>query len=105
MKRYLTGLAAAGVLAASAVFASSAAANSFALSIGVPGVAMGYSNYGGYVATYPAPSYYYPPAPTYYGPTYYYAPPVGVVTYSTGPWYYHNHGYYGHGYYGHYHHH
>ena len=98
MKHYLTGLAAAGVVAASAVFASSAAANSFALSIGVPGVAVGYSNYGGYVAPYPAPSYYYPPAPAYFGPTYYY-PPVGVVTYSTGPYYYR------HGYYGHYHHH
>jgi hypothetical protein len=68
------------------------------LSIGVPGVAVGYSNYGGYVATYPAPAYYYPPAPAYYGPTYY-APPV--VAFSTGPWYYHNHGYYGH----YYHHH
>ena len=100
MKRYLTGLATAGVVvAAGVVFASSAAANSFALSIGVPGVAVGYSNYGDYVATYPAPSYYYPPAPAYYGPTYYY-PPVGVVTYSTGPWYYRHHGYYGH-----YHHH
>jgi len=98
MKRYLTSLATAGVVAASVVFASSAAANSFALSIGVPGVAVGYSNYGGYVATYPAPNYY-PPAPAYYGPTYYY-PPVGVVTYSTGPWYYRHHGYYGH-----YHHH
>ena len=94
MKRYLTGLAAAGVLAASAVFASNAAANSFSLSIGVPGVAVGYSNYSGYVATYPAPSYYYPPAPVYYGPTYY-APPVGVVTYGTGPWHHdYHHGYY-----------
>ena len=56
MKRYLTGLAAAGVVATSVAFASSAFANSFALSIGVPGVAVGYSNYGGYVATYPAPA-------------------------------------------------
>jgi hypothetical protein len=98
MKRYLTGLAVAGVVAASAMFAADASANSFALSIGAPGVAVGYSNYGGYnyggyVTTYPAPPYYYPPAPAYYGPTYY-APPVVTYSYGYRPWYHHH--YYGH---------
>ena len=85
MKRSVKGLAIAGVLAASVGFATSAAANSCRFSVGVPGVAFGASNYGGYVSTYPAP-YYYAPAPVYYGPTYY-VPPAGVVYY--GPYHHH----------------
>lgn len=80
MKRCLTAVAAAG-LGAGAMFASSAyAGNSFAISVGVPGLAVGYSNYGGYVAA----------APAYYAPSVVYGP---VVTYAPyRPW--HPHPYY-----------
>ena len=69
MRRTLTSLAAVAAVAGAAVFASGAMANSFAVSIGVPGLAVGYANHGGYVAAYAPP-------PAYYGPAYYapYAP-------------------------------
>jgi hypothetical protein len=62
------------------VATTASARDSFAVSIGAPGVAFGYSNYGygygyGYVAP-PVPYYYAPPA--YYGPPAYYAPPALV---------------------------
>ena len=88
MRRYLRSLAAAAVLAVAAGFTTGAWANSFAVSIGAPGFAVGYSNHGGYVAAYAPPPVYYGPA--YYGPAYvpappvYYRPPVvygGVVYY------------------------
>jgi hypothetical protein len=89
MKRRIAALAAATALAVGgAAFATSASArDSFAVSIGVPGVALGYSNYG--YAPAPAPYYYsysYAPAPYpyYYGPT---------VVYRSYP--YHRHYYYG----------
>ena len=76
MKRHLAILAAATLVAGSAVFAGSALANSFAVSIGAPGFAVGFSNHGGYVAAavppvyaapvYAAPYPYYAPAPVYY---------------------------------------
>jgi len=86
MKRYLTSLAVIGALAGTAVFASSAMANSFAVSIGTPGFAVGYSNYGGYVSAY-APPVYYAPTP-YYAPTYY-GPPVVYGYYGYRPYYHH----------------
>jgi hypothetical protein len=76
MRRHLASLAAVAVVAGAAVFAPAALANSFAVSIGVPGLAVGYANHGGYIAAYaPAPVYYappayypyYAPAPVYYG--------------------------------------
>lgn len=94
MKRYRTSLAVIAALAGTAVFASSAMANSFAVSIGTPGFAVGYSNYGGYVSAYAPPPAYYAPAPSpYYAPTYY-GPPV-VYGYSGGyrPYYHHYHPY------------
>lgn len=94
MRRTLTSLAAVAAVAGAAVFASGAMANSFAVSIGVPGLAVGYANHGGYVAAYAPP-------PAYYGPAYYapyapapvYGPPVvyGRVAYYGGgyrPWAY-----------------
>ena len=98
MKRYLTGIAAAVATAGTLAFAPNASAgNSFAVSIGAPGFAVGFSNQGGYVAAYPAPApVYYAPAPVYYGPTYYYGPPVGVVAYGAyRPWYHDHHAYHG----------
>ena len=76
MKRVLTAVAALTVLG-TAAFAPSASANSFAVSIGGPGFAVGYSNHGGYVAAYAPPPVYYAP-PAYYGlyPYGYYVPPV-----------------------------
>ena len=86
MKRHLAILAAATAVAGSAVFAGSALANSFAVSIGAPGFAVGFSNHGGYIAAavpplYPAPAYatpypYYAPAPVYYGAPVVYGRPV-----------------------------
>ena len=76
MNRRIAALAVASLLAVGgATFANSAAArDSFSLSIGVPGVAFGYSNYG--YAPYPRYAYYYAPAPYayYYGPTVVYRP-------------------------------
>jgi len=96
MRRCLTSLAAVAVVAGAAVFAPGALANSFAVSIGVPGFAVGYANHGGYVAAYAPPPVYYAPAYPYYGPAYvpappvYYRPPVvyGGVAYYGGyrPW-------------------
>jgi hypothetical protein len=87
-RRIATLLAVAVLAVGGATLATSASArDSFAVSIGVPGVAFGYSNYG-YA---PAYSYYYAPPP------YYYAPPV-VAYY--GPYGYYHHyrpyGYYYH---------
>jgi len=97
MKRYLTSVAVVAALAGTAVFASSAMANSFAVSIGTPGFAVGYSNYGGYVSAYAPPPVYYAPTP-YYGPAYYgstyYGPPVAFSYYGGyRPYhhYYHRH--------------
>lgn len=91
MKRYLTSLAVVAALAGTAVFASSVMANSFAVSIGTPGFAVGY--YGGYVSAYAPPPAYYAPAP-YYAPSYYYGPPVVYGYYGYRP--YHHHHYYRH---------
>ena len=79
-RRIATLLAAAVLLVGGATLATTASArDSFAVSIGVPGAAFGYSNYGygyGYVA--PPPYYYYgPPAYSYYAPpavAFYYGP-------------------------------
>ena len=87
MKRYLTSLAVIAALAGTAVFASSAMANSLAVSIGTPGFAVGYSNYGGYVSAYAPPPGYYAPTP-YYAPTYY-GPPVVYGYYGYRPYYHH----------------
>src|SRR5215831_15112555 len=83
MKRIVTLLAAAGVVAGAALFSTAALANSFAVSIGAPGFAVGYSNHGGYVSAYvPPPTYYAPPA--YYPYDTY---PYGAY-YSPAPAYY-----------------
>ena len=93
MKRHLAILSAATLVAGSAVFAGSALANSFAVSVGVPGLAVGFSNHGGYVAAVappvygyaapaPYPYYDYAPAPVYYGAPVVYAGPV----YYHRPW-------------------
>jgi hypothetical protein len=88
-RRIATLLAAAVLLFGGATLATSASArDSFAVSIGVPGAAFGYSNYG-YGYGYVAPPPYY-----YYGPPAYYAPPA--VAFYYGP-----HGYYRHRYYRH----
>lgn len=104
MNRRIASLAAAALLVGASMAATSASANgSVAVSIGLPGFAVGYSNRGyGYVAAapyaYPAPYYYdyaappvvaYP-APVVYAP--YYRP------YYARPYYYHHPyrvGYYG----------
>ena len=88
MNRRIASLAAAALLVGASMAATSASANgSVAVSIGVPGFAVGYSNRGyGYVAAapyaYPAPYYAAPPvaaypAPVVYAPYYrpYYARP------------------------------
>ena len=103
MNRRIATLAAAVVLAAGVAIAPSASAGgNVAVSIGLPGFSVGYSNHGyGYIAATPAPYYaapYYAPAPvvTYapyapvvYAPYYrpyvarphYYRPPVRVGYY------------------------
>jgi hypothetical protein len=70
MNRRIASLAAAALLVGASMAATSASANgSVAVSIGLPGFAVGYSNRGyGYVAAAP----YAYPAPYYYD----YAPPV-----------------------------
>jgi hypothetical protein len=102
MNRRIATLAAAAVLAAGVAIAPAASAGSnVAVSIGVPGFAVGYSNHGyGYFAAAPTPYYaapYYAPAPVvtyapyapvvyapYYRPyarPYYYRAPVRVGYY------------------------
>ena len=78
MNRRIATLAAAAVLATGVAFVPTASAGSnVAVSIGVPGFAVGYSNHGyGYFAATPAPYY---AAPYYAAP--YYAP-APVVTYA-----------------------
>ncbi len=74
---------------------TASARDSFAVSIGVPGVALGYSNYGygygyGYVAP---PAYsYYAPAPAYS----YYGPPAVAYYQPYGYYSYRPYGYYRH---------
>jgi hypothetical protein len=82
MTRRIAALAAAALVAVGgATLATSASArDSWSVSIGAPGVAFGYSNYGY------AP-YYYAPAPAYY-----YGPPVVYRPYYRP---YYNHYYYG----------
>ena len=94
MRRFPTSLAGAFLFAGAIAFAPSALANSFAISIGVPGFAVGYTNHGGYAAAYApppvvryGPPVYYAPAPAYYGARVAY----GRVVYYDGyrPWSYH----------------
>jgi len=92
-RRIATFVTAALLLFGGATLATTASArDSFAVSIGVPGVGFGYSNYGyggyggyGYVA--PAPAYYYAP-PAY---SYYYAPPPVYRPYYYTPYAYYRH--------------
>jgi hypothetical protein len=91
--------AAAGVVAAGALFAATSASArsdvSWSIGVGVPGVAVGV----GSPAYYPAPVYV-PPAPVYYAPPppVYYRPPP--VYYRPAPVYYGPPAYYGPRYYG-----
>src|SRR6266700_7810380 len=94
-RRIATFVTAALLLFGGATVATTASArDSFAVSIGVPGVAFGYSNYGygygyGYVAP-PAYSYYAPaPAYSYYGPP-------AVAYYQPYGYGYRSYGYYRH---------
>jgi len=78
MKHRIATIAAAGLLlAGGATIASTASArDSFSVSIGVPGFAVGYGNrgyYGGYGGYYAAPPVAYVP-PVAYAPYYYDAP-------------------------------
>jgi len=94
-RRIATFVTAVLLLLGGATLATTASArDSFAVSIGVPGVAFGYSNYGyggyggyGYVAPAPAYSYYYAP-PAY---SYYYAPPPVYQPYHYSPYAYYRH--------------
>jgi len=94
MRRFLTAhlsaVATIAVLGGALAFAPAAAANSYAVSIGAPGFAVGFSNHDGYVSAYAPPPVYYAPAP-YYEP-YYYAPPVVYGGYY-GPYYHRYHRY------------
>ncbi len=95
MDRRIATLAAAAVLAAGIAIAPSASAGgNVAVSIGVPGFSVGYSNNGfGFVAAAPAPyyatPYFAPPAAVVYAPyyrpyvarPYYHRPPVRVGYY------------------------
>jgi len=91
MRRLLTSIAAVAVLAGAAAFAPSALArDSFAISIGAPGFAVGYANHGGYVGAYVPPPAYYAPPPVYYTPApVYYGPPVYGAYYYGRPWRHH----------------
>ena len=91
MKYRIATIAAAGLLlAGGATLATTASArDSFSVSIGLPGFAVGYANRGYYA---PAPAYY-APAPAYYAPPvayapepYYYSAPAAV--YAPEPYYY-----------------
>ena len=92
-RRIATFVTAALLLLGGATLATTASArDSFAVSIGVPGVAFGYSNYGygyGYVAP-PAYSYYAP------APAYYYSPPAVAYYQPYGYYSYRPYGYYRH---------
>ncbi|HEX8012750.1 MAG TPA: hypothetical protein VF814_17735 [Casimicrobiaceae bacterium] len=99
MTRRIATLLAAAVLAfgAAALATNASARESFAVSIGVPGVAFGYSNGYGYGYVAPAPSYYYYAPPAYYAPPVvgYYRPyyrPYHRHYRSYGGFYYHRHG-------------
>jgi hypothetical protein len=94
-RRIATLLAAAVLLVGGATLATAASArDSFAVSIGVPGVAFGYSNYG-YGYGYAAPAPYYSPYYYYGPPAYsYYAPPA--VSFYYRPYGYRHHYYYRH---------
>jgi hypothetical protein len=117
LRKYSVRFALLGLMAAGAALAAPSAFarghSHWGVSIGVPGVAVGYGWGGGYVSAYaPAyPSYYYGPsyyAPAYYAdyyyPSYYY-PSASVVYYGGGYHGYRHHGYYrdrgyrSHGYY------
>jgi hypothetical protein len=83
MNRRIATLAAAAALAAGVVLAPSASAGgNVAVSVGLPGFSVGYSNHGyGFIAAAPAPYY----AAPYYAAPYYAAPyyaPAPVVTYA-----------------------
>jgi hypothetical protein len=83
MNRRIATLAAAAAFAAGLAIAPSAfAGGNVAVSIGLPGFSVGYSNHGyGYIAATPAPYYGTP----YYTAPYYAAPyyaPAPVVTYA-----------------------
>ena len=83
MKHRIATIAAAGLLlAGGATIASTASArDSFSVSIGVPGFAVGYGNrgyYGGYGG-------YYAPPPVAYAPYYYGAPVVYDAPVVYGP--------------------
>ena len=85
VSRKIVGIAATALLLGGATLATSASArDSFSISIGGPGYAIGYSN-GGYAPAYRA-GYY--PAPVYAAPAY--APPV---VYSPAPVYSYDYGY------------
>jgi hypothetical protein len=86
MKRFVAAVAVIVALGGAAAYASSASANYFAVSIGGPGFAVGYSNHGGYVAAFAPAPVYYAPAPAYYRP-YPYAYYASPVVYA-GPVYY-----------------
>lgn len=77
MKHRIATIAAAAVLAvAGTTLASTASAHGgVAVSIGVPGFAVGYSNYGGAFA-YAAPPVVYAPPVAYYGAPVVYPPVV-----------------------------
>ena len=107
MNRRIATFAAAAVFATGIAIAPSASAGgNVAVSIGLPGFAVGYSNRGyGFVAAAPAPYY---PAPYYAAPYYgapYYAPAPVVYApyyrpYVARPYYYRapvRVGYYGYG--------
>jgi hypothetical protein len=83
MKHRLATIAAAGALAlAGTTLASTASARDFfSVSIGAPGFAVGYSNYGRSYVYAPPPLVYAPPvayygAPVVYPPVVYYGPRV-----------------------------
>ena len=100
MNRSIAGFAAAAALAAGVVIAPSASAGSnVAVSVGLPGLAVGYSSNGvGFAAAAPAPfiapAPYFAPAPVVVAPypfypaivarPYFYRPPVRVAYY--GHW-------------------
>lgn len=96
--------AAAGAVAASALF-SAASANAhggvnWSVGVNVPGVALGIAAppvyYNPPPVYYNPPPVYYRPAPVYYAPPpVYYGPPRGY--YRPGPGYYRGHGGHGHG--------
>jgi hypothetical protein len=97
MKHRIALFSAALLLGAAAFAPTAFARDSFAVSIGVPGFGIGYSNHGygyAYVAPPVAPAPYY--GPTYYPAPAYYAPPVvyGPTVAYYRPWYgYRHHSY------------